>query len=169
MNNRLWKFIFIIVVLGVVVGCSGPKEFTVKDRREVPGTKSIDTIKVDNRNGTTTQTGDRAVAKNFRREPEVKLNSNSGLDESKVKQKIRDAYNIKKTDETKACSIFVDVPAGMYYEYDMEWTEVKREGDILEGTSGDGNVLGTYTITVDYSCQTVEQRTIGGTQATPTP
>jgi aspartate-semialdehyde dehydrogenase len=46
--------------------------------------------------------------------------------------------------------------AGSTHQYEVEWTQVLREGYIEENSESEqGRVLGTYRILVDLQCQRV--------------
>jgi hypothetical protein len=84
------------------------------------------------------------------------MTSSSSLDPQKVNQKILSTYDIKDSGGEKSCVIPAQVPAGHIYAYDVEWTQVIREGNIVEGANNpNGNLLGTYSIIIDLQCQVI--------------
>ncbi len=153
--------LFALLMLSLVLSaCVTAPEFAVKDKRQAQGAKSIATFNVNNSQGTTPLLQNFPVSKSFYRWVDINLVSNSQLNESAVSDKIYNRYKASK-DDTKVCVIPVEIPAGQNYEYDLEWTEVLREGVIEEGATGGGRQLGTYQILIDMSCQVVAQRTAG--------
>ena len=141
----------------VLTACAGSQEFNIVDLREKLGTVTKETTgDIDNAKGTDELGTNINAKRQFRHVIDLKLNSNATLDESKVKQKILDTYDIPDGSGEKSCIIPAQVPAGHVYAYDIEWTQVIREGNVQEGkVQGQGNLLGTYTVIIDLQCQVV--------------
>lgn len=150
--------IFLASLLTIACAPSAP-EYTIVDKREVQGEKSIVTFGLNNSNGAAPLVQNYPQSKNFYRGVELNLVSNSRLDEIQVMDKIYAKYKVTKED-TKVCVIPLEVPAGQNFEYDLEWTEVLREGVIEEGAQGGGKQLGTYRILITMTCQVVGQRSM---------
>ncbi|MCS6871838.1 MAG: hypothetical protein RML95_11005 [Anaerolineae bacterium] len=153
-------FFSILLFLFVVLpACEAQKEFVVVDQRELLGAVFKETTReFNNRNGSEDLEQNFSLNRQFRYAIDLKLNTNSGLRRQDVEERICETYNIAncRTGGQKQCLLPVSVPAGRAYAYEIEWTEVKREGVIREGNDPDrGNLLGTYTIVVDLQCQTV--------------
>ncbi len=140
-----------------LTACAGSQEFNVVDLHEKLGTVTKETTgDIDNSKGTDELDTNINAKRQFRHVIDLKLNSNASLDESKVNQKILDTYDIADASGEKSCIIPAQVPAGHIYAYDIEWTQVIREGNIQEGkVAGQGNLLGTYSIIIDLQCQVV--------------
>ncbi len=155
---------FLLAVVSAT--CSSGPEFSVKDKREVQGARSIAAFNVNNSRGTVPLSQNFPVSKNYSRWVDINLVSNSQLNDVEVSDKIYNAYKVAKGD-TKVCVIPVEIPAGQSYVYDLEWTEILREGVIEEGATGGGRQLGTYQILIDMSCQVVGQFAMGSTQQSP--
>lgn len=142
----------------ILAGCANTQtEFMIVDQREVLGEVFVEsTGLVDNCIGTDTLMQDIAAKREFRHSMQIRLNPDANLDRQQVEQKILDAYNLPSATGEKLCIIPADVPAGKSYQYDIEWTQVLREGNIEEGTTpGSGNILGTYSVVIDLQCQVV--------------
>lgn len=151
--------LFLVLLFVILPACETQKEFVVVDQRELLGAVFKETTQeFNNRNGADDLEQNVSLNRQFRYAIDLRLNENSGLRRQEVEERICEAYNIAncRTGGQKQCLLPVSVPAGRAYAYDIEWTEVKREGVIREGNDPDrGNLLGTYTIIVDLQCQTV--------------
>ena len=69
---------------------------------------------------------------------------------------IRSFYRIPYGESDAVCVIPVNIPAGASYTYDLEWTEVWREG-IFELGKPDGQGEGTYRFRQSMLCEVVGQ------------
>lgn len=156
MVKKLVSLLFVISVV-VVTGCATQTEFTIVDLREVLGDVFVEqTGLVDNSNGTEMLTQDIAARREFRHSITLRMNPDASLDRRNVEDRILTTYDLPGATGEKLCIIPADVPAGHVYQYDIEWTQVLREGNIEEGqVAGQGNILGTYSIVVDLQCQVV--------------
>lgn len=141
----------------VVSACASSQEFIVVDQREVLGEVFTEqTGNIDNSNSSVDLSQDIAARRQFRHSVDIQLNANSRVDRRNVEERIYETYELPSAQGEKLCIIPADVPAGRIYQYDIEWTQVLREGNIEEGTTpGQGNLLGTYKIIVDLQCQVV--------------
>ncbi len=147
----------VLVILTVWIACAPqPTEFNVNDRREKQGeNKTIQTVQQDNKNGASELNTALPVSKQLKRSIDLRLNSGVQLEQAKVEDKIYKRYNVAP-EADRVCVIPVQVPAGKLYEYDIEWSQTIREGDIVRAPNGD--ILGTYTILIDFVCQVVAVR-----------
>jgi hypothetical protein len=137
-------------------GCAGSTEFTIVDQREELGEVFTETTgTIDNTNGQTDLIQDIAARRQFRHTIDLRLNNSASLDRQEVEERILATYDLPSAAGEKLCLIPADVPPGGAYAYDLEWTQVLREGNIEEGASGGGDLLGTYTIVIDLQCQVI--------------
>ncbi len=162
MNTRLAKLIVPVFLVVLSVACASEPEFTVKDVREIPGQRQIQSLKIDNRTGADTLKQDQKLAKSYRNSISLTLNGKQRLDEGKVRSRILEYYKFASeySDIRKDCTVPLEAPAGKHLEYDAEWTEVLREGSIVEGREGQGDKLGEYRIVVNLNCQVVDVRAL---------
>ena len=151
-----------ITVVAVLLGglfsaCAGNQEFSVVDLRSRLGDVFKETTgNIDNTNGADELDINVNAKRQFQHDITLKMTSASTLDPQKVNEKILSTYDIKDAGGEKSCVIPAQVPAGHIYAYDIEWTQVIREGNIVEGTNNpNGNLLGTYSIIIDLQCQVV--------------
>ncbi len=156
--RRLQIVTALVFILSIFLSaCEGAQEFTIVDLREKLGKVTKETTgDVDNSKGTTDLTSSINVKKQYRHTITLVLNKNANLNEKDVKDRIYDTYDIPNASGEKSCIIPAEVPAGNIYAYNIEWTEVLREGNVQAGKgSNQGDVLGTYTVLVDLQCQVV--------------
>lgn len=156
MNKYVLLLVGLIGILLTAQGCAGAREFVIVDQRELLGdvTKEM-TQPIDNTAGTTDLSQDIAAQRQFRYKIDLHLNDDSGLNRKDVEDKILETYDLAGEDGQQMCLIPADVPVGHSYAYNLEWTQVQREGNVQEGSAADkaGNILGTYQIVVDLQCQ----------------
>lgn len=139
-------------------GCASQTEFSVKDLRETTGQVETQSLRVDNATGKDTLRQDQKIFKSYRHIVDVRLNGRKQVDESRVRDKIYDLYKLTPNEDKKTCVVPVEVPDGRVFQYDIEWTQIIREGKVIEATGGgEGEQLGTYTIITDYNCQVTNQ------------
>lgn len=145
----------LVVFILTAQDCGGAREFIVVDLREKLGEVTTEqSSPVDNTRSNEDLSQDIAARKQFRHTITLRLNPGAGLDEARVRERILDAYNIPGMGGEKLCLIPADVPAGRSYAYNLEWTQVLREGNIEAGPApGQGEIYGTYSIVVDMQCQ----------------
>jgi hypothetical protein len=146
------------IILLILFACAPTQqEFSIVDQRELLGEVFKEqTGNVSNATGTTDLSQDISLRREFRHRIDVRLNQGSRLDRQSVEQRILETYDLPDQVGEKNCTILADVPAGSTYQYEIEWTQVLREGNIEEGSvPGQGSILGTYRIVADLQCQTV--------------
>lgn len=152
---------FVVLSLALIVaacGPSGPREFIVVDQREILGDVFTETTgDVNNEDGDEFLYQDLAVLREFRHSMDINFTPDGqSLNRADVEERILNTYDLPDRSGDKQCLIPADVPPGSIHRYDIEWTEVIREGNIEEGSvAGQGSILGTYRIVVDLQCQTV--------------
>jgi len=155
MIKKLIGFIGLTLLI-TLAACAGPTEFSIFDQRELLGEVFTEqTGNVDNSQSDTDLSQDLAVRREFRHRIDLRLNQNANLDRAQVEDRILSSYDLADASGEKVCIVLADVPARAVYQYDIEWTQVLREGNIEEGNVPGGNLLGTYSIVVDLQCQTV--------------
>jgi hypothetical protein len=153
----LKRLVFIGALIGIIImtACAGPREFTIVDQRETVGqvfTEQTGNIANPSENDLSQ---DVAVRREFRHRIDVRLNSGQNLDRRTVEDRILAAYDLPDASGEKICIVLADVPPRTTYKYEIEWTQVVREGNIEEGNQPGGNLMGTYTIVIDLQCQTI--------------
>lgn len=143
----------------VFTACATNDDITIQDKKEVQGENVKETLRADNSLGSTPLMQDLTAKKQYSREITIVPNPGEKFDTNEARQKILDNYNLNEGPAEQVCVIPVEVPAGNIYEYDLEWSEVKREG-IIEIGSPDGEPEGTYQFVQSMTCQVVGQRVI---------
>ncbi len=154
MLNRVF---LIAALLGIIAlsACSGPREFIVVDQRETLGQVFVEQTGNIGNSSDADLSQDVAVRREFRHRIDLRLNQNSNLDRRAVEDRILSLYDLPSASGEKVCIVLADVPPRTTYQYEIEWTQVVREGNVEEGNTPGGNLLGTYTIVIDLQCQTV--------------
>jgi hypothetical protein len=151
--NEIRQFIPLLVFLD-------PNAFIIVDQREVLGEVFTEqTGNIDNSTSAEDLSQDIAVRREFNHSITLRMNEGATLDRQNVEENILETYDIPMTDE-KICIIPADVPAGAIYQYEIEWTQVFREGNIEERSRG--NIVGTYSVIIDLQCQVVGVNVIQG-------
>src|SRR5579872_5248366 len=134
MNKFARVLVLAVILCPLIAACAGNTEFSIVDLREKLGKVFKEkTGEVDNSKGTSDLNTDINAKRDFRYTIDLKLNSDANLDEKAVKDKIMDTYDISDPTGTKSCVIPAQVPAGNIYAYDIEWTEVTHEGNVVSG------------------------------------
>lgn len=154
-HNAIRNVLAVFLIVSLTLTACAEVEVGVKERRGFQGAKTVDVKKVDNSKGTETLEQDVLVTKPFTHTVELDLRD-SNLNERKVRDKVYEAYEIKSPNGEAKCVFPADVPAGKIYEYEIEWTELKREGDVINVQTQE--VLGKYVVIVGFQCQVVGQR-----------
>jgi len=141
----------------IFTACATNDDITIHDKKEVQGNKVVETLRADNSLGTTALAQDLTAKKQYSRDITIVPNPGEKFDVSEAREKILAEYNLNEGPAEQVCVIPVEVPAGNVYEYDLEWSEVLREGIIEVGTP-DGKSEGTYQFVQSMTCQVVGQR-----------
>lgn len=159
-RRTLLLILVLLTVLAMSIACTPTPDLKIVDKRQVYGNKTTETMRADNSQGNEVLIQDMPVQKSFHYQINIMSEPGETLNESVVREMILKAYQIANMDKDKdkVCVLPVEVPAGDIYEYDIEWTEIWREGTIE--TDPGGEQVGTYRILVDMDCQTIGQRVV---------
>lgn len=154
------KFLTLVILIVITLSAcaSGPREFIIVDEREVLGdVRTENTGNVDNSTGSDYLYTDIAALREFRHSIDVNFTpAGEGIDRKSVEDRILNTYDLPDGSGEKVCLVPADVPPGNIYQYELEWTQIIREGRVEEGpAAGQGDVYGFYTVVVDLQCQTV--------------
>jgi hypothetical protein len=155
--SKRWLVLLSLAAVMLMAACAGPTEYIVVDEREVLGNVFTEqTGNVDNSNSAEFLAQDLAVRREFRHRIDLRMNQSASLDRRDVEERVLATYDLPDAVGEKICIVLADVPPGAVYQYEIEWTQVLREGNIEEGNvPGQGNILGEYTIITDLQCQTI--------------
>lgn len=150
--------ISILVFIGLAFSaCATNDDISIQDKKEVQGEKVVETLRADNSLGNTPLAQDLTAKKQYSRDINIVPGPGEKFDVSEARKKILAEYNLNEGPAEQVCVIPVEVPAGNIYEYDLEWSEVLREG-IIEVGAPDGKPEGTYQFVQSMTCQVVGQR-----------
>lgn len=157
--------IFLLLTLallaGVLYGCSAPLEqdqIAIDETKQVQGEATIKTLQADNCTGTGEMKQDMQAVHQFTHDIEVVPNPGETVNSRAVRDEIRSYYRIPQDSSDAVCIVPVQIPAGSFFSYDLEWVEVWREG-VFETGKADGNPEGAYRFRQSMLCEVVAQRT----------
>jgi hypothetical protein len=153
-------FTLIVFLATVATACVGQDQtITLADSGETQANKVVETMKADNSTGTSTLTQDLPAMKTYNRQVKVIPNPGVKVDTDAVRKMVLEKYNLKDGEAKQVCVVPVQVPAGKFYEYELEWSEVWREGVFYIG-SPDDKPEGTWRFLQSMNCQVVGQRVV---------
>ena len=161
-GNRLKLRFFLpgLVAVAVLAACVAPQpqdQISLMEKRQYQGESVIKTLQANNCSGSKEMKQDLQAVLQYNHdivvtpEPAVSVNRRAVVDE------IRAYYRIPDGSSDAVCVIPVQIPAGGYYSYDIEWIEVWREGTFELGVQDD-KPEGTYQFRQSMLCEVVEQR-----------
>lgn len=156
--------IFLAIFL---IGCIAPEpadQISVIDQKEVKGDSVVKTLQVNNCSGKQELKQDLQSVNQYTHDIQVTPDPGVSVNVEAVNHEIRVYYNLPPDPSDAVCVIPVQVPAGVFLSFDVEWTEVWREG-IFEQGKPDGQREGIYRVRESMLCEVVSQ----STQACPTP
>lgn len=133
-----WYIGLLIVLLALVgAGCgSAPPPddtITVEDLKGAQGESVEEILPANNCQGATAMIIDLPASKQFTHEVKVFPQGGAKINVAAVRGAVRDYYQVDNLTSETVCSIPVNVPAGGYYVYELEWTENWREGTVEIG------------------------------------
>jgi hypothetical protein len=172
------RFAFLTVVplllLGYLVAACGPSEvaFAVKHLRDITREQITEVVSyqgypgLDNSAGTAPLQVQLEFERDYRYQIVERLNS-EGVSGQSVRNKIVELYKLPPNDpegevQKALCPVSVIIPAGNRAIVTVEWTERWAEGVINEGTEGEGDQLGTYSVFLGFvePCSLIEQENL---------
>jgi len=147
-----------IVILTCVTYCAPPPEdqITIIDKKEAQGEAVVEELLANNCAGTSELTQDLRALKQFSHDVQVVPYPGVSVNKQAVDNEIRSTYKIAKEHGEQICIVPVQVPAGMFYAYDLEWREVWREGEFELGNP-DEKPEGNYRFMQGVLCEVVGQ------------
>jgi hypothetical protein len=155
-----WLFLLAVIILLVaIVGCSAPQDedkISIAEKRQVQGEAITKTLQANNCNGTEEMKQDMSAVHQYQHDIEVTPNPGVTVNTAAVESEVRNFYHIPQNESDAICIVPVQIPAGAYYTYDLQWVEVWREG-IFELGRTDGQAEGTYRFRQSLLCEVVGQ------------
>jgi hypothetical protein len=148
-----------MVILTCGTRCASPPEdqITIIDKKEAQGEAIVEELLANNCAGTSELTQDLRAVKQFSHDVQVEPYPGVSVNKQAVENEIRSTYKIAKEHGEQICIVPVQVPAGMFYAYDLEWREVWREGEFELG-SPDEKPEGNYRFMQGVLCEVVGQK-----------
>ncbi len=160
-KSSLFILLMLSIVAGGFYGCSAPLEedqIAIEETKQTQGEATIKTLQADNCSGAAQMKQDMQAVHQFSHDIEVVPNPGESVNSRAVKDEIRSYYRIPQNESDAVCIVPVQIPAGAFFSYDLEWVEVWREG-VFETGKADGNAEGTYRFRQSMLCEVVAQRT----------
>jgi hypothetical protein len=149
------------MVLAVLTSCVAPKEedlISIIEQKQTQGEATIKTMQANNCSGAQEMKQDMQAVHQYNHDIEVVPDPGVTVNRKAVMDEIRSYYHIPDGPSDAVCVVPVQIPAGAFYSYDIEWVEVWREG-IFEIGEADGSEEGTYRFRQSMLCEVVSQRT----------
>lgn len=159
MSDRKALLLIALLILVLVVGCSAPQDddkITITEKRQLQGDAITKTLQANNCSGDVEMKQDLTAVHQYLHDIEVTPNPGVTVNRAAVESEIRNYYQIPQQESDAVCIVPVQIPAGAFYTYDLEWIEVWREG-IFELGRQDGQGEGTYRFRQSLLCEVVAQ------------
>jgi hypothetical protein len=164
MVNQRSGFVFYVMLLFVLAvalcGCGSVQEqdrITIIENKQVQGEAVDKVMQVNNCEGSEEMVQEMQAVHQYTHEIQITPRSGVKVNRKAVEDEIRSYYRIPQEQSDAVCVIPVQIPAGAYYTYDLEWTEVWREG-VFELDEPDGRDEGTYRFRQSMLCEVVGQQ-----------
>lgn len=126
----------------------------------------VDEPGLDNSSGTAPLQVQIQFERNYRHQIIIRLNT-SKLSSDRVQDKIVELYKLPPNDpegtvQTALCPVSIVIPPAKKAIITVEWTERWAEGVVNEGTQGEGDRLGTYSVFLGYiePCSLIKQENV---------
>lgn len=152
-------FFFMLVGSLILTACGGadPEDtITIFDQQEDQKKTVVEKLNANNCNGSADMKQNLEARKQYSHTIEILPELGLKYNRQSVERAIQDRYNIYDLDAEQVCLVPVQVPAGTFYSYSLEWKEVWREGYFEQGEA-DGNSEGTYRFLQNMLCEVVAQ------------
>jgi hypothetical protein len=159
MSNRKVFVIVAVLVLVLVVGCASTQDddkITITEKRQINGDAITKSLQANNCDGDIDMKEDLTAVHQYLHDIEVTPNPGVSVNRAAVENEIRNYYQIPQQESDAVCIVPVQIPAGAFYTYDLEWIEIWREG-IFELGRQDGQGEGTYRFRQSLLCEVVAQ------------
>lgn len=151
-----------LVFLAIFVfGCISPEpedQISIIDQREVKGESVVKTLQVNNCVGAQELKQDLQSLNQYTHDIQITPDPGVSVNMEAVNHEIRVYYNLPSGPSDAVCVIPAVVPAGVFLNFEIEWTEVWREG-IFEQNKPDGQREGIYRVRESMLCEVVSQST----------
>lgn len=163
--SKIKTYLLITVVLCFsaifLISCSAPQEqdqISIIEVKQTQGEAVVKTLQADNCTGSEEMKQDMQAIHQYTHVIEINPNPGVSVNRRAVEDEIRSYYRIPRNESDAVCIVPVQIPAGSFYSYDLEWVEVWREGEFELGKA-DSGTEGTYRFRQSMLCEVVGQRT----------
>lgn len=162
MNARRYIILLVlgVLVLAALYGCDAVQEedrITIIENKQVQGETVDKILQANNCNGTADMDREMQAVHQYTHVIQISPNPGVAVNRKAVEDEIRSYYRIPNDQSDAVCVVPVTIPAGAYYTYDLEWTEVWREG-VFELDEPNGAEEGTYRFKQSMLCEVVGQQ-----------
>jgi hypothetical protein len=164
---RVSVLVGLALIVFFLCGCISPQQedqITIVDKKETKGEAVTKTLQANNCAAAQELKEELQAVNQYNHNVEITPRPGVTVNRQAVEGEIRTYYHTPYGAQDAVCVIPVQIPAGGFYSYDIEWVEVWREG-IFELNSPDGREEGTYRVLQSMLCEVVAQRA----EVCPTP
>jgi hypothetical protein len=147
----------LMVVLSACIAPRAEDQISIMDKKQTQGQTLVKTLQANNCSGTEEMKQEMKAVHQYTHTIEITPAAGVSVNKMAVEDEIRTYYGISKIEDDAVCVVPVQIPAGAYYTYDLEWVEVWREGSFELGKPDDTDE-GTYRFLQSMLCEVVAQR-----------
>jgi len=139
MSRRITLVILVIAVsiLGTTCGPEPEQTPQIIEQGNFQGKPFITELPVPNCDSDKELQTAQRIDQKYTHEVEIDRAPNSKADTQKLAQAVREHYQVESLVEVASYTVNANVPPGSIFTYQVEWTEVWREGDIEIGEIDD--------------------------------
>jgi hypothetical protein len=139
MSHRTHLIILIIVGSIVISSCGAEPEQTptIIERGNYQGRPFITELPIQNCDSDSELQTQQRIDEKYTHEVEILRAPNSKANPQTLADAVREHYQVKSLVEVASYTVSANVPPGSIFTYQVEWTEVWREGDIEIGEIDD--------------------------------
>lgn len=160
-SNHLKRLLLCGVCLAVgLSACYAPQprdQISLVEVKQSQGESVIKSLQANNCNGAAELIQDLQAVHQYNHDIVVTPEQAVVVNRRAVVDEIRSYYRIPDGASDAICVIPVQIPAGEFFSYDIEWIEVWREGTFELGIQDD-KPEGIYRFRQSMLCEVVEQR-----------
>lgn len=146
MLRRMTKLVILLIVSGILVSNCTPEEPqtpTIIERGNFQAHPVITELPIPNCDSDEALQTEQRIDQKYTHEVDILPGPNSRVNPQELAQAVRDHYQVELLVEVASYTVVANVPSGSIFTYQVEWTELWRDGDIEIGEIDD-NPEATY-------------------------